>query len=70
MTLWSVPRAWPGETAYIVAGGPSVAWQDLGLLRGRRVIAVNSSWEAVPWAAILLFADLRWWQANAVRAGR
>lgn len=69
MAAWSVPPEWKGETAYIVAGGPSVAQQNLELLRGRKVVAVNTSWEAVPWAAFLFFADLRWWQANAVRVG-
>jgi hypothetical protein len=59
--FWTVPREWPGETVFIVAGGPSVLGQDLEALRGRRVIAINSSVFAVPWADILYFGDWRWW---------
>jgi hypothetical protein len=46
---------------FIVGGGKSVAGQDLEALRGRRVIVINSSVFAVPWADILYFADWRWW---------
>ena len=64
LPLWSVPREWPGETAFIVAGGPSVANQNLELLRGRKVIAINSSYERVPWADILIFGDNRWFREH------
>ena len=66
---WAVPPEWPGETAFIVAGGPSVRGQPLELLRGRRAIAVNTSWEAVPWAAFLFFGDSRWWREHRERTG-
>ena len=59
--FWSVPREWPGETVFIIGGGPSVLGQDLDALRGRRVIAINSSVHAMPWADILYFGDWRWW---------
>lgn len=58
--MWKVPRDWPGEVAYVIAGGPSVLSQDLTLLKGRRVIVVNSSWEAFPEAQYLFFGDYRW----------
>jgi hypothetical protein len=61
MQYWSVPREWPGECCFIVAGGPSVLEQDLDVLRGRRVIVINSSIHAVPWADFLYFGDWRWW---------
>jgi hypothetical protein len=41
--VWTVPRDWAGETVVILAGGPSVLDQDLSLLKGRRVIAINSA---------------------------
>ncbi|RPI40242.1 MAG: hypothetical protein EHM67_09555 [Hyphomicrobiaceae bacterium] len=66
--FWSVPREWPGETAFIVGGGPSVLGQDLEALRGRRVIAINSSVFTVPWADILFFGDWRWWYEPENRA--
>ena len=62
--FWSVPREWPGETVFVIGGGPSVLGQDLDPLRGRRVIVINSSVYAVPWADILFFGDWRWWEDN------
>jgi hypothetical protein len=59
--FWRVSREWETETVFIVAGGPSVLGQDLETLRGRRVIAINSSIYAVPWADFLYFGDFRWW---------
>jgi hypothetical protein len=53
---------------FIVAGGPSVLGQDLEALRGRRVIAINSSVFTVPWADILFFGDWRWWNEPENRA--
>lgn len=64
---WTVPREWPDETAFIVAGGPSVSGIDLSLLKGRRVIVVNSSFTAVPFADFLFFADARWWLEYGAR---
>lgn len=66
---WSVPREWQGETAFLVGGGPSVLELDLELLRGRRVIAINSSYASVPFADFLAFGDLRWWQEHRLPLG-
>jgi hypothetical protein len=66
--FWSVPREWERETVFIVGGGPSVLGHDLETLRGRRVIAINSSVYAVPWADILFFGDWRWWNEPDNRA--
>jgi hypothetical protein len=60
-SFWSVPREWPGETVFIVGGGPSVLGIELEALRGRRVIAINSSVYNLPWADFLYFGDWRWW---------
>lgn len=59
--MWRVPRDWVGETAFIVAGGPSVNSVDLRRLSGQKVIAINSSYKVVPNADYLVFADHRWW---------
>lgn len=59
--LWSVPRLWEGERAYIIGGGPSVLSQDLSLLRGRRVIVINRSFETFLDAEFLYFHDWRFW---------
>lgn len=56
---------WRGETAVIVASGPSAKDQPLESARGRcRFIAVNQSWELAPWADILYGCDFRWWKAH------
>ena len=68
MKFWTVPREWPGGTVFIVAGGASVLEHDLEQLRGRRVIVINSSVHAVPWADILYFGDWRWWNEPENRA--
>jgi hypothetical protein len=62
--FWSVPREWPGECCFIIAGGASVLGHDLEQLRGRRVIVINSSIHAVPWADICYFGDWRWWNES------
>lgn len=60
--MWTAPRDWPGETVFVLAGGPSVLDLDLSLLEGRRVVAVKSAWLMYPAADILFFADGRWWK--------
>ncbi|MBX9757216.1 MAG: hypothetical protein K2Y29_00455 [Beijerinckiaceae bacterium] len=65
--MWTVPPLWKGETVFIIAGGPSVARQNVESLRGRRVIVINSSWQAAPWAEFLFFGDRRWFAENEKR---
>lgn len=60
MPQWTVSPEWSGETAFLISGGPSVADQNVELLRDRKVIVVNSSCHRVPWADILFFGDERW----------
>lgn len=56
---------WRGETAVIVATGPSAAQQPLGLAQGKaRCIAIKSMWRLVPWADVLYGCDKGWWLAN------
>jgi hypothetical protein len=52
---------WSGQTAVIVASGPSVVATDFELLRGQHVIAVNLSWQLVPWAEVLYASDGKFW---------
>ena len=68
MKYWKVTQEWPGQMAFIVAGGPSVLDVNLELLRGRNVIAINSSVYAVPWAQFLYFGDYRWFAEPNNRA--
>lgn len=61
---------WAGETAFIIAGGPSLAGFDFSRLAGRRVIAINSSVFSCPSAGVLFFGDERWWRWNADKVKR
>lgn len=68
--LWHVPHGmWKGETVYIVGGGPSFLAVDPERLRGRRVIALNRSFETVPFADVLLLADNRLFTDSDIRPG-
>jgi hypothetical protein len=58
---------WAGQPAFIICGGPSAAEQGIERLRGRRVIVINASVKAAPWADILIFADdnpWRWYRSE------
>ena len=65
----SFPPLWKGETIFIIAGGTSVLRQDLSLLKGRRVIVVNSSYETYPDADALYFGDSRWYDLHREKEG-
>lgn len=56
----SIEPEWQDQTAFLVCGGPSFALVDVELLRGRKVMVVNSSLYAVPFAQVLFFGDERW----------
>ena len=63
-----VAPAWPGATVICIAGGPSLNADHVNAVQtekwaGRaRVIAVNDAYLLAPWADVLYFADVRWWQ--------
>jgi hypothetical protein len=79
-TAWSVPPEWVGETAVILASGPSLTRAQCDAVRGKaRVIAVNN--QAIdtdcdgvrvpamaPWADVLYAADAKWWRHYEDRA--
>ena len=61
--FWSVPKLWLDETVTIVAGGPSLVPADVDYVRGKtRVIVINNSYQLAPWADLLYFCDLRWYE--------
>jgi len=73
---WQVPKTWEGETAFIIAGGPSLRTMvidkqgakkpelfDASILRKRgRVITINDAWALAPWADVNYFYDSSWWR--------
>lgn len=61
---WTAPKLWPGETCFIIGGGTSLVGFDFERLRGRRLIAINSSAFAAPFADVLFYGDDRFGFAN------
>jgi hypothetical protein len=62
-TYGSVPRFAPGGTVLCVASGPSLTAEDVDYCRGKvdAAIAVNTSYQLVPWASAIHAADWLWW---------
>lgn len=53
---------WSGETAAIIASGPSAQGQPLHLLASCRVVVINDSWKLYPAADLLYGCDANWWR--------
>lgn len=70
MNWWIAEEIWPGETCFIVCGGPSLIGFDFDRLRGRKVIAINSSVFSLPFSDFLFFGDARWWDWNGERVSK
>jgi hypothetical protein len=59
--FWNVPRCWPGETFFLLAGGPSLSGFDSEVLRGHgRIIVINDSYLLCPFADVLYHCDRAW----------
>lgn len=53
---------WKGETAFLLAGGPSLTQAVADRVRGLHTIAINSSAARAPWAEVLFFTDNSWFE--------
>ena len=64
--IWSGQNEWKGETAVILAGGPSLRGFNPHSIAGRgaRVMCINDSWKLYPWADAFYFCDTAWWRTN------
>ena len=60
---WTVPRMWEGQTAAVLASGPSMSQEVCDQVRaaGIPTIAINETWRLAPWATMLYAADPEWW---------
>lgn len=67
MKAWRAEPIWPGETCFIIGGGPSLIGFDFERLRHKPVIAINSSIYSMPFAPVCFYADDRWGATNATR---
>lgn len=82
MLRWKVPKEWVGETAALLASGPSMTREQADYVRGKcRVIAINNQGidtkdsdtgqvvpAFAPWADVLYAADHKWWECYQDRA--
>jgi len=59
----TVPRAWEGETAVVIASGPSLTQADIAYCRdrGARLIAVKDAIRWAPFADCLYGCDATFW---------
>lgn len=57
---------WQNQAAIVIASGPSLRQEDVDLVRasGIKTVAINSTWQLVPWCDVLYAADLAWWSRN------
>lgn len=61
--MWSIPRRWEGDRAFLLGGGPSLSSCDLDALRSQgKIIAINRAFEAAPEADLLFWADRRFYE--------
>lgn len=56
---FAVPRSHPGQTIFVLAGGPSLAGQPIKELAGRPIVAVNLSYGVAPDAVYVYAQDGR-----------
>ena len=70
---WSVPEDWPDSTAFILGGGPSLTYEDVGMVkatvaakavwgeRGIFTLAIKDAVRLAPWADVLYGCEHNWW---------
>jgi hypothetical protein len=69
--FWTIPRMWEGQSAVILASGPSMSAEIANVVRYAptyRAIAVNNTHELAPWADMLYAADEAWWKRHREKA--
>ena len=60
-----VERQWDGQTAVLIASGPSLTQADVDYCQGKaRVLVVNDNYRLAPWADALYACDPTWWVAH------
>jgi hypothetical protein len=54
---WTPAPIWSGQTAHVIASGPSATPEVIERLRGQNVVVVNSTVLSAPWAPVWFFQD-------------
>lgn len=57
---------WRGQTAVVLASGPSLTTSQVDVVRaaGARAITTNTTWKLAPWADVHYACDLLWHKIN------
>ena len=63
---WTMNPYWLGETIFVVASGPSIKNVNFDLLKGRKIICVNCSFEVVKHPTMIFFGDGRLFNEHKV----
>lgn len=62
---------WDGETAVVMASGPSMCQEDADYVRGKaKTIVVNTTFRLAPWADFLYSNDHDWMETHLNEIGR
>ncbi len=54
---WTPEPWWQGQTAFVLASGPSLTPAICDKIAGRKAIVVNASFRLAPWAPVWFFTD-------------
>ena len=65
----SIPRAYEGQTVFVLGGGPSIRTTNLKLIKDRPVLGCNDAWRLGDWVDWMVFADRRWffWEREGLQ---
>jgi len=58
---WKIPKMWNNQTVILLAGGPSLKEQDLGLIKHLPIIGINNSYLLGEWVDVCFFGDEQWY---------
>ena len=61
---WQPEVLWPGETVFIIGGGPSLKNMDWAPFRSQRVIGLNDAYRLGDWMGVCFWGDNRWWDVH------
>jgi len=62
--FWIPPEIWPGETVFIIGGGPSLRDFDWDLVCREKIIGANDAYMLGPWVDYNMFADSGWYSMH------
>jgi uncharacterized Rossmann fold enzyme len=57
-----VEPIWKNQTCFIIGGGSSLEKFDFNLLKNKNIIAINKAFKYVPFASVLYWSDIRFYE--------